>query len=208
MKLSRLIVCFFLLSLLTIVPALAQENTSSDEEAPAIELLPPNYASAQYSFGTVLPDGYIPVETTDEEGRWYLNIIGESWQASAIITAEELPEDVVDVAGFWQLMKDRDPYMAQNITYEKVDAIGGIGAVQSRVEKIEPSGYILAITWVFVKDGVGFTLSGYPPSGGNNDEARDIALAIHDQFRWMTPEEITEFQANPVEIPLPEGREF
>jgi hypothetical protein len=207
MKLSKILVCLILMPLLAIVPALAQEDTNGDEE-PAIELLPPNFASAQYSFGTVLPDGYIPFETSDEEGRWYLNIIGESWQASAIITAEELPEDVVDVAGFWQLMKDRDPYMAQNITYEKVDAIGDLGAVQSRVEKIEPSGYILAITWVFVKDGVGFTLSGYPPSGGNNDEARDIALSIHDQFRWMTPEEITEFLANPVEIPLPEGVEY
>ena len=188
-----------------IVPALAQEDTGEEE---SIELLPPDFVSETYGFGLALPDDYIGFETSDDEGRWYLNIVGEMWQASALLTAEELSEDVVDVAGFWKLMKDRDPYMAENITYEKIDSICDTGAVQSRVEKFEPSGYILAITWVFVKDGIGYTLSGYPPPDGDNNEARNLALAIHDQFRWMTEEEIAEALPEIEETELPQGREF
>ena len=196
----------FVLLATTVWSLAAYAQDSSEEET--LELLPPTYVCDDLGFGVALPDGFIAYETEDEDGRYYLNIIGEYDQATSIISAEELPEDIIDLAGFWQLMKDRDPLMAGNITYEKIDSIADSGAVLSRVEMIEGGEYILAITWVFVHDGYGFTLSGYPPQDGDNNLARDLALDIRNQFRWMTPEEIAECDFDPDEIQLPEGREF
>jgi len=193
MRFSRFFhLLFFTYLILTwfgLVSAYAQEEDTEEE----IELRPVNYVSETYGFGLALPDGYLPFDFSDEEsGSWTLNILGEMIQPSAIINVEPLPEDVNDVAGFWQLMKDRDRYMERNITYEKVDSVAGVGAIQARVEDMQVSEYILAITWVFVNDGHGFVISAYPPVGGNNALAREFSLDIVTQFRWMTAEEIAD----------------
>lgn len=183
-------VVFLCSSWLTLLAAYGQEETS-DEEEEAVELLEPNYVNEAYGFGLVVPEGYITFEMEDD-GIWTLQLIGEMDQAGVRISAEELPEDVVDTAGYWQLMKERDPLMANNITYEMVDSIADTGAILARIEQIENDDYILAITWVFVHDDYGFTLSGYPPEGEEYQEAKETALEIARQFRWMTPEEIEE----------------
>jgi urea transporter len=192
----------------TLIAAYGQESGDGTEEA--VELLPPDYVNATYGFGIALPDGYYSYET-EENGIDAVSIEGNSDEAKARITIEELPDDVMDVAGFWQFMKDRDSMMARNITYEKIDSIAGVGAVQARVERIERSNYILAITWAFVHDGYGFTLTGYPPAGADFNSARDLTEQLSQQFRWMTDEEIEEYQAanaGEPEIVLPEGEEF
>jgi len=190
MQLHRVLFYAFIIFLcsswLTLLAAYGQETT--DEET-TTELLPPNYISETYGFGAVIPDGYITFDW-EEEGVWVVQIIGETYQPGARISAEELPEDVLDTAGYWQLMKERDPLMANNITYEMIDSIAGTGAILSRVEDIENDNYILAITWVFAHNGYGFTLSGYPPETGEYEMTGEFALEIAQQFRWMTPEEI------------------
>ncbi len=207
MRFSRFFILTFLSFLfcawLGLVAAYGQET---DDE---IELRSVDYISPVYKFGIALPEGYMAFDFTDEEsGAWVLNIAGEFDQATALISAEELPDDVIDVAGFWQLLKDRDPLMERNITYEKVDSVAGCGAVQARIEGMESGEYILAITWAFVRDGYGFTLSGYPSAGGDNNSARDLALDLSGQFRWMTDEEIEEWESVEHEIEIPEGEEF
>jgi len=171
------------------------------------ELRPPDFVNADYGFGLALPEGYITFPDEDN-GVWTLKRIGELDQPTAIVSAEKLPDDVTDVAGFWQFVKDRDPLVANNITYEKVGSIADTGAVQVRIERIENGKYILAITWVFVHDGNGFIVSGYPPEGGDNNTARDIALEVAQQWRWMTDEEIQAFQSQEEENPPPQGKEF
>jgi hypothetical protein len=161
--------------------------------------------SGEYGFGIALPEGYVAVDY-DADGTWVLEIIGEFDQPTARISAEPLPEDVVDVGGFWQLMKDRDPLMKRSITYEMVSMVDDSPAVLARIERIEAGDYILAITWVFVHDAHGFTLSGYPAAGKDFNTARDIALQVRDQFRWMTEEEIAAFEEQ--ELVIPEGEEF
>ncbi len=179
------------------------------QEPPAdeVELKPPDFVNADYLFGLALPEDYITFDYEDS-GIWVLNLIGELDQPTAIVSAEKLPDDVIDVAGFWQLVKDRDPLVANNITYEKVGSVADTGAIQARIERIENGKYILAITWVFVHDGSGFILSGYPPEGGDNNTARDIALEVAQQWRWMTDEEIQAFQSQEEENPPPQGKEF
>ena len=208
MKFSRffilLFVTYLFLSWFGLVAAYAQ-----DEEVEVIELLTPNYVSADYGFGMFIPDGYIAADFIDEEiGAWTLNILGEMDQPSSILNVEPLPDDVTDVAAYWQFLKDRDQYMERNITYEKVDSIAGVGAIQARIEGMEVNQYLLAITWVFVKDGHGFMLSSYPPIGGNNSLARDFSLTMTDQFRWMSPEEIEASEVEEFDPTMPGGEDF
>jgi hypothetical protein len=200
MQLQRVLLYAFIVFLcsswLTLLAAYGQE-TEGDEDA--VELLPPNYVNETYGFGMVVPEGYITFDY-DQDGIWVLQLIGEPDQPGARISAEELPEGVIDTAGYWQLMKDRDPLMENNITYEMVDSIAGTGAILSRVEQIQNDKYILAITWVFVHDGYGFTLSGYPGEAEGAGDAKAFALETAQQFRWMTPEEIAETEIeNPPE---------
>jgi hypothetical protein len=178
-------------------PAQEGSGQGGDEET-VIELLPPNYTNADYGFGMVLPADYTPAPL--EEGDvWVLEIFPQYPDlANARLSVENLPDDVTDVAGFWQLLKDRDPAMEQNATYEMVTSVADTGAIQTRIESLGGGGYILVILWIWVHDGHGYTLSGYPPEGGGNaDLARDIAGALVEQFRWMTPEEIEAAQAAP-----------
>lgn len=177
------------------------------QENETVALRPPNYVNSEYGFGIALPDGYSANESINN-GIWLLQIYCDMDEPMAQLSIEPLPSGVSDVTGFWQRMKERDNLMARNITYEKIDSIADTGAVQARVEKIENGNYILAITWVFVHDGCGFTLSGYPPMTGANNEARNIALEIAQQFRWMSDEEIDETEPQIPSFEIPAGREF
>jgi hypothetical protein len=106
-------------------------------------------------------------------------------------------------------MKDRDELMERNITYEKVSSISGTPAIQARVEQIDSGEYILSIFWVFIHDGHGFTLAAYLPAGGSDAvAAKDLALQLSQQFRWMTDEEIAAYNENPPEADLGGGTEF
>lgn len=193
---------------ITLIAAYGQENGENADDT--VVLLPPDYVCAQYGFGVALPDGYY-VYDLEDENIWMAVFESGPDDANARIAIEELPDDVTDVAGYWQYLKDRDALMERNITYEKIDTIAGTGAIQARVERIERGGYILAITWVFVHDGYGFTLTGYPPESGDYNSGRDLSLAIAEQFRWMTDEEIEDFEdsgSDEVDFEIPEGREF
>jgi len=192
---------FVICTWFTLIAAYAQ-----DEEV-EVELLPPDFVSADYNFGLALPDGYYWYDIA-EEGTWMIQIEGNPDEGMARISAEELPDGVQDAPGYWQYMKDRDSLMDRNITYEKIDSIANTGAIQARIERIEGGAYILAITWIFVHDGYGFTLTGYPPQLGDYNLAREIAEDLVNQFRWMTDEEIEEFNAVEPEIDIPEGMEF
>ena len=210
MKFSRftllVLAAYILCSWAALVAAYGQE---AEEEGEAVELRPVDYVNAEYEFGLALPEGYTTFEY--EEGDvWVLQMIGEMEQPGARISVEELPEGVVDVAGYWQLLKERDPMMARNITYEKVGAVAGTGAVLSRVEYFEADQYILVITWAFVHAGHGFTISGYPPEMGEYFLAKDIALDVAQQFRWMSDEEIASFEAADVDNggEIPAGESF
>jgi hypothetical protein len=203
---------FILTALLLIGPATAQENSTGDsnEEEPA--LLQPNYLNSDYGFGMVIPADFSPYGH-DEDNVWVLEVTPATVdQASARLSIEDLPDNVTDVAGVWQLMKDLDPAMAHNITYEKIASVAGTGAIQARIEKLEGARYMLIIMWVWVNDGRSFTLSSYPPEGGDNNLARDLAKQLVDQFRWMTPEEIEAAQESlppaPSGPPLPPSQEF
>jgi len=192
----------------TLIAAYGQET--GEETGDTLELLSPDYVSPEYGFGVALPDGYFAVELEEEE-TWMVNFESGPDEAKARISVEELPDGVSDVAGYWQHMKDRDALMERNITYEKIDTIAGTGAVQARIEQIERSNYILAITWVFVHDGYGFTLTGYPGASGDYNSGRDLTLSIAEEFRWMSNEEIAEFEeSEPIEddSETPQGREF
>jgi hypothetical protein len=196
-------------------PVLAQISAENpEEEEPAIELLPPNYTNSDYHFGMLLPEGYTTYDSKEGEA-WVLQMTPDSPdKGTARLSVEPLPEGVTDVAGFWQAMKDRDPMMAHNATYEMVTSVAGTGAILARIERMENGQYILAILWAWVHDGHGFTLSGYPPEGGDNNLARDLAKQLIDQFRWMTDEEIAAAQAgtppapSTEQPPLPPGRRF
>jgi hypothetical protein len=208
MKFSRfLLLALFAYLICTWIGLVVAYGQEEGEEEEGIELLPPNYVSAQHGFGIVMPEGYITFEY-DEDGVWVLQLIGEMDQAGARITARELPEGVLDVAGFWQYLKDQDPLMARNVTYEMVDSIADTGAVLSRVEDIQGDTYILAIGWAFVHDGYGFTLTGYPPEMGDYSLTKELALEVAQQFRWMTAEEIAEFESAEQATPPSAGREF
>ena len=182
---------------------------SQDEDAEEPVLKAPNFVNGDYGFGMAFPDGYLPFDFYDEDTKvWSLNILGEMEQASAILNVEPLPDDVVDVAGYWQHMKERDTYMEHNITYEKIDSVAGVGAIQARIEGMEVDNYLLAITWVFVHDGHGFVLSSYPPVGGDNNLARDLGADLVEQFRWMTPEEIAGTEVEEPNPEMPGGQDF
>ena len=181
---------------------------SAQDEAEVIELLDPDFVSPEYGFGIAIPDGYLAMDFEDEN-LWVLEIFGEMFEPTGRITIEDLPEDIVDVIGFWQLMKDRDSLMEQNITYEMVTSIADTPAVQTRVERLEADEYLLTIFWVFVRDGRGFTLAAYPPATGDDPgSAKVLALSLSQQFRWMTQEEIDEYMENPPEVDLGWGEEF
>ncbi len=184
-----------------LVAAYAQAQEESDE------LLPPDYVNAEYKFGVALPEGYYWFDVEEDEA-WMLQIESDPDEAMARISVEELPDGVLDAPGYWQHMKDRDALMDRSITYEKTDSIANTGAIQARIERFEGGIYILAITWVFVHDGYGYTLTGYPPQLGDYSLAREIAKDLADQFRWMTDEEIEAFTAEEQEFEVPEGLEF
>jgi len=195
-------IMFIFCTWIMLVAAHAQDETETEE----VVIRDPNYVNAVYGFGMALPDGYIAADMEDED-MWYLNILGDFDQPSAMLTIEELPEDISDVAGFWQMVKDRDQLMENNITYEMVSAVGNSGAILTRVEMIESGTYMLTLTWVFVHDDHGFMLSAYPPPGGENDTVKDFAKDLVDQFRWMSEEECAEFETEE-EFIIPEGQEF
>jgi hypothetical protein len=181
---------------------------SDEEEEEAIVLLPPDFVSPEYKFGIALPEGYMAFDFEDESA-WLCEIVGEIEQPTGRITSEPLPSGVTDVSGFWQAMKDRDELMERNITYEKVSSISGTPAIQARVEQIDSGEYILSIFWVFIHDGHGFTLAAYLPAGGSDAvAAKDLALQLSQQFRWMTDEEIAAHNENPPEADLGGGTEF
>ncbi|MFH1677083.1 MAG: hypothetical protein ABIC40_08660, partial [bacterium] len=166
----------------------AKQDTKEDE------LRPPDYVNSEYGFGLALPEGYITFDYKDDKTN-IIEILGQPDDPKANISIEPLPEDVTDVAGFWQFLKNRDPLMESGISYEMVTSVADTGAILARIEKIDHEKYILAITWVFVHDGFGFTLSGYPPPSGKFNMARDFGYEIKSQFRWMTPEEIEKYES-------------
>lgn len=183
-------------------------SAQEESEEEAVELLTPDYVSSEYGFGIAIPEGYLAMDFEDED-LWILEIFGEFFEASGRVTIEDLPDGVVDVVGFWQFMKDRDSLMERNITYEMITSIADTPAVQTRVERMEADGYLLTIFWVFVRDGHGYTLAAYPPSTGDDPtSAKVLALALAQQFRWMTDEEMDEFTENPPEIDLGQGEGF
>jgi hypothetical protein len=192
----------FVLSLLLIacflpVPVIAQDQG----EEPVIELLQPNYMNSDYGFGMVVPADYT-TSGHDEGETWVLEIMPSFPDlANARLSIEDLPDNITDVAGFWQIVKDRDPMMEHNTTYEMVTSVADTGAILARIENMENGQYLLVILWVWVHDGHGYTLSGYPPQGGDNDLARDIAKNLVVQFRWMTSEEIEAAESVPLPAP-------
>jgi hypothetical protein len=211
------------------------DDKNKADEGAAPELVTPNFMNTKYGFGVFVPEGY--ASTVSEESQtwkytpsgenkqvtkkvtlWMLGIengLGDTTQPTARLTIEKLPEKITDVGGFWQLIKDRDTVMAHSTTYERVTRVAGSGAVQARIERLDSGRYILAILWIWVHDGYGYTLTGYPPQDGDFDQARELAKNLTDQFRWMTKEEIDEVKnAPPVKAPigkkpkLPPGRAF
>ncbi len=194
---------------LAIGPSVAQtEDSEGEDSEETFELRPPNYVSATYGFGLALPPGYMAFELDDGE-IWMLEILGEMDEPLARMVVEALPEGVTDVIDYWAAMKERDQLMDRNITYEKVDSIADSAAILARIESMQAGEYILSITWVFVHEGNGFSLSAYPPSiGGGANLARDLGLELSQQFRWMSEEEIAEFEENPPEIEPGAGEEF
>ena len=212
-----------------------KDKEKSPDETAAPELLTPNFMSSKYGFGIFVPEGFASTVTeepkvlkytpkgatkpvTQKADLWMLGIssrLGDPTEPSARLTIEKLPTDVTDVGGFWKTMKDRDPLMEHNTTYERVAKVAQTGAIQARVERMEGTNYILAIIWIWVHDGNGYTLTGYPPKEGNNDQARDIVKNLIDQFRWMTAEEIKAVKEAPPSKPpektrpkFPPGRPF
>jgi len=185
-----LIVCESVLALLFISPALSAVKQDTKE----IEIRPPDYVNKEYGFGLALPEGFITFDYKDAKTN-IIEILGQPDDPKATISIEPLPKDVTDVAGFWQFLKDRDSLMASGISYEMVTSVADTGAILARIEKIENEEYILAITWVFVHDGFGFTLSGYPPPGGKFNRARELGYEIKSQFRWMTADEIEKYES-------------
>jgi hypothetical protein len=198
-----------------------QNDKAKNDEEQAPELVTPNFMSSKYGFGVYVPEGY--TSTVSEEPKvwkytpeggtksvtqkvalWMLGIgstLGDTTQPSARLTIERLPDQITDVGGFWKLMKDRDLVMSHNTTYERITKVAGSGAIQTRVERMEGSSYVLAILWVWVHDGYGYTLTGYPPQSGDNSEARELARDLIDQFRWMTKDEIEAAKKAPAAKP-------
>ncbi len=207
MRFSRFFILVFISYLFCawfgLVAAYSQEEAEEEE----VVLRDADYVSSEYGYGVAYPEGYITLDY-DEESAWVVQLIGEMHQPSAQISSEPLPEDVIDTAGFWQFMKERDAMMSQNITYEKVDAVAGTGAIQARIENIQDGAYILAIIWVFVHDGNGYTISAYPTIDGPIDEARDLSLDLVQQFRWMTASEIADWEAEEHPFDPGAGQEF
>jgi hypothetical protein len=189
------------------------DKEQPQDEVP--ELKNPNYTNSDYGFGIYVPSTY--TTSSHKEGQtWVLEIAPDAEDtASARLSVEALPKDVTDVSGFWEALKDRDLKMKHNTTYEVETSVGETGAIQARVESVEGGAYILVILWVWVHNGKGYTLSGYPPMGGEPELARDLSLDLAQQFRWMTKEEIEAAQNAPQEEEpentkpnVGQGREF
>lgn len=188
-KSLSILIIMFLVQFVLVIAAFAQ-----DEEDEIIEIRPPDFVSADYGFGIALPDGYI-VFDYDVDQAWVAEIVGDPGQPTGQLTAETLPDDVPDVAAFWQLLKDRDPVMENSITYEMNSSVGGTLAIQARTEQIEGGVYVLGLSWIFVHDGTGFSLSVYPGSDADVEVTRFLGQELTQQFRFMEPEEIEAFQS-------------
>jgi hypothetical protein len=190
---------------LFLAPAAFAQDDSGDEDL--FVLQDPTYVNEEYGFGVALPDNYRGFNLSGDE-IFMAQFLSDPELPSGQLTIEELPEDIVDSSGFWLWIKQRDPATENNLTYEKTSSVAGTGAIQTRIERIERGGYILILSWIFVHDGYGYTLSVTPGMDMDVDATRDLGTTLSEQFRWMTAEEIGEFNSETDETEIPAGEEF
>lgn len=179
----RIFLAVFVISIIAL-PALAEDKVYIlKKPEPVEENVRSTYVNNDWGFGFDLREAFTFTTTELEDGAFTLSIELEGYPLTAALTTEVL-DDGLSSLGYWRLMQQRDPSIADNLAYERQVEIAGIPAMQVRIEGSGQNAHFLILSIVFTSGEKGFILSCFAESL-LYEKVPDFLAEIGDGFYFL-----------------------